>query len=318
MNEEEQIPESAARALKTHQTFHSQESAIKGLTFKPRPNDVIISTAPKSGTTVVQQICHGLRSGGDLNYDEIGLVVPDLAMAYDCGYEDLYALQPFQPQIYKAHFWYEDTPKGAGKYIVVVRKPADTALSLFYFFEDWIFKKGEVSIEDFMKWMWLKNYSPRAHKHPCGTVHHIMSWYPHRLDKNILWLHYEDINDNRRECVRLIAEFLNIGVDNEELQELVTKQSSIEFMREHFTKFDEHVIKHARNEVAGLPRNGGLTGNTGKVRTGVSNGAKNVFPKWIMDEIDAQWNEVITSATGYKTYEDFRSGINKEFNRSFR
>eukprot|EP00210_Caulerpa_lentillifera_P005292 g5056.t1 len=235
MNEEEQIPESVARALKTHQTFHSQESAIRALTFKPGPNDVTLSMAPKSGTTLFQQICHGLRSNGDMNFEEISLVFPHLEMAYDGDYGDLYAPQPYQPQMYKTHFWYDDTPKGAGNELVS---------------------------------------------------------YPHRLEKNVFWLHYEDIIENRRECVRLIAEFLNIGVDNVELQELVTKQSNIEFMREHFTKFDSHVLRNARNEAAGLAKDAGLTGKTGKVRTGVSDGTKDVFPKWIMDEIDAQWNEV--------------------------
>lgn len=54
----------------------------------------------------------------------------------------------------------------------------------------------------------------------------VVSWYPHRLDDNVLWLHYEDLQENLRECVRLIAEFLDIGKDDEELQELVTHQVS--------------------------------------------------------------------------------------------
>jgi len=52
-----------------------------------------------------------------------------------------------------------------------------------------------------------------------------VSWYPQRLDKNVLWLHYEDINRNRHECVRLIAEFLEIEAD-EALIDLITKQVS--------------------------------------------------------------------------------------------
>lgn len=52
----------------------------------------------------------------------------------------------------------------------------------------------------------------------------LVSWYPHRLDENVLWLHYEDLIENLRECVRLIAAFLNIGQDDDALQELVTHQ----------------------------------------------------------------------------------------------
>ena len=32
--------------------------------FAPRPSDVIIATAPKSGTTWVSHICHQIRMGG--------------------------------------------------------------------------------------------------------------------------------------------------------------------------------------------------------------------------------------------------------------
>eukprot|EP00210_Caulerpa_lentillifera_P005293 g5057.t1 len=317
MNQREQIPEALANIMAARSQFITKECIIRGMSFKPGPNDVILSTARKSGTTVVQQICHGLRSGGDMSFEEINLIFPHLEMAYDYGYEDLYAPQSYQPQMYKTHFSYDDTPKGAGKYITIVRKPADTALSAYYFYEDWHFKKGEVSLEDFMKYWWLQRGVPKALRHFSGTVHHIMSWYPHRLDKNVLWLHYEDINKNRRECVRLIAEFLQIGADDEKLQELVTKQSSFEFMKKHSTQFDDHPLKYLRNKAVGLPRDAGLTGNPGKVRNGLSNCAKDVFPQWIMDKIDAQWNEVVTSITGYKTYEDFRDGINKEFSRNF-
>lgn len=50
------------------------------------------------------------------------------------------------------------------------------------------------------------------------------SWYPHRLDENVLWIHFEDLKENLRACVRLVAEFLDIGKEDEKLQELVTRQ----------------------------------------------------------------------------------------------
>ena len=52
----------------------------------------------------------------------------------------------------------------------------------------------------------------------------VASWYPHRLDDNVLWLHYEDMQDNIRECVRLIADFLEIGSGDKTLQELIINQ----------------------------------------------------------------------------------------------
>jgi len=89
-------------------------------------------------------------------------------------------------------------------------------------------------------------------------------------------------------------------------------------MKKHSTKYDGHLLKYGRNEAVGLPRDAGLTGNPGKVRKGVGNVAKDVLPRYILDQIDAQWNAVVTSVTGYKTYEELRTGINKELNRNFK
>lgn len=49
-------------------------------------------------------------------------------------------------------------------------------------------------------------------------------WYPHRLDENVLWLHYEDLKEDLSACVRIIAEFLDIGKDDEELQKTALYQ----------------------------------------------------------------------------------------------
>eukprot|EP00210_Caulerpa_lentillifera_P005284 g5048.t1 len=311
MTEGNQIPEAISRMLLVLSRFRTEKSGTQGFNFKPEPNDVIISTAPKSGTTLVQQICHGLRSGGDMSFGEIDEVIPCIESAYDCLYGDLNAPQSFQPRMYKTHFWYHDTPKGAEK------KPADIALSFYYYCENWLFSKNEVSVAELTKFIWLKLGAPKNYQEFCSAFHHIISWYPHRLDENVLWLHYEDLNKNRRECVRLISEFLNIGVDDKELQELVTKQSSIEFMKKHSTQFNDRPFKHGRNEAVGLAKEAGMSGNPGKVRNGISNSAKDVLPQSVIDQIDAQWNEVVTSVTGYSTYEEFRTGINKELNRKF-
>ena len=40
------------------------------------------------------------------------------------------------------------------------------------------------------------------------------SWYPRRGNDDVLWLHYEDLHADRHAAVRLIADFLGIGVDD--------------------------------------------------------------------------------------------------------
>lgn len=41
-------------------------------------DDVFIATYPTIGTTWMQQLCHGLRSQGDMGFDDISIVVPYL------------------------------------------------------------------------------------------------------------------------------------------------------------------------------------------------------------------------------------------------
>ena len=70
--------------------------------------------------STICQICHGLRTGGSMDFDEISLVIPHIELAHDAGYTDLDKEQVAQPRMYKTHFWYDPTPKGA-RYIYVAR-----------------------------------------------------------------------------------------------------------------------------------------------------------------------------------------------------
>ena len=44
--------------------------------YRPRPSDIVISPYGKCGTTWLQQTFHTLRTGGDMDFDDISRVVP--------------------------------------------------------------------------------------------------------------------------------------------------------------------------------------------------------------------------------------------------
>jgi len=92
---------------------------------------------------------------------------------------------------------------------------------------------------------------------------------------------------------------------------------SLEFMKKHSTKFDDHPSKLKRNEVAGLPRMAGLFGKNLKVRAGCVNCGKDELCASTAEKIEQKWYEIVTSATGCKTYDEMREGINQELNRKF-
>ena len=71
---------------------------------------------------------HGLRSRGDMSFEEIDDVVVNMEFSTDVI--DIYEKQPFQPQMYKTHFPYDLCPKGFTKYIVVTRCKSEQAVHL--------------------------------------------------------------------------------------------------------------------------------------------------------------------------------------------
>jgi hypothetical protein len=75
----------------------TEEGVSRGLSFKPRSDDVFVVTPPKCGTTWMQQILHQLRSGGDMSFDDIYDVIPYIELAYHTEI-DLEAEHEYEPR----------------------------------------------------------------------------------------------------------------------------------------------------------------------------------------------------------------------------
>ena len=144
------LPRDIADMRSRARVMFTPESYAAGHAYKADSTDVIISTYPKCGTTLMQQIVHGLRTGGDMDFGEITEVVPWLETSLDMGV-DVYALQKARPHAFKSHQSWENVPKGA-KYIYIMRDPKDVAVSFFYFFEGWMFETGTISFDEFLVW----------------------------------------------------------------------------------------------------------------------------------------------------------------------
>ncbi|MCI0551259.1 MAG: hypothetical protein L0287_09910, partial [Anaerolineae bacterium] len=98
-----------------------------------------------------------------------------------------------------------------------------------------------------------------------------------------------------------VADFIGIPLD-EELREIVLRQSEIKFMQEHKDQFEDHIIRKARSAAMQLP----LDGRLNKVRNGQVGESKKVVPDEITKELDILWQNEITSKIGLNSYEDLR------------
>ena len=212
--------------------------------------------------------------------------------------------QGFTPRAFKTHCWYDHCPKADGvKYIVVVRDPHDVALSFFSFFEGWFFQPGEVSLDEFVRGFWLARGVPSSPLNNASYFHHLLSWWAHRADPNVLFLFYEDLKADLAGHVARICAFLSLD-DAEARCKLAVDHSSFAFMSAHGSHFDERHSKIARNAACGLPEDAGLRNS--KVRAGESGAGRPALSTELAAEIDARWKEVVGGETGCTSYAELR------------
>lgn len=296
------LPQAASRATtvagirRRMAGFATREGLRKGRNFQLRPTDVVISTYPKAGTTLMQQIVHGLRTGGDMDFGEITEVVPWLELAHDLGL-DLNLAPRAEPRAFKTHLDWNSTPKG-GRYIHVVRDPADSLVSFFHFFSGWVFEAGSVSIEDFaLEYVLQGSRSGRY-------WNHLASWWPRRLDPDTLWLCFEDIVADLHAAAARVAAFLGFGPDHPNV-EIATRQASIDFMRRHGAKFDDNLVRRARNAACGLAADAAST----KVRAGRVGDSKAELTPAVHEAWEREWRRIVAPATGHGSYAELRRAV---------
>ena len=280
----------------------TEEGIIHGLSFKPRPDDVFVVTPPKCGTTWMQQIVHQLRSGGDMSFDEISDVVPHLEFAYDTGI-DIEAEQDFQPRCYKTHSWYPHCPKGA-KYIVIYREPCAAFYSNFNFLRGVFFQPEEISLSEFVRDFILVLKAPKTKAEYSSYFHHLVSWWEHRNDSNVLFLFFEDMKDDLESVVRRVAAF--IGIQDEKRIKKAVEMSSFEFMKQHVGKFSDATLIRCRKNACGIPDGAFLS----KVVTGSATKGREMMDDITKNKIQEQWLEVVAKETGFQDYSELRTAFN--------
>lgn len=289
-------PTTLAELRERQKRMLTEEGLRRALAFQPQPTDVIITPYAKSGTTWVQQIVHGLRTRGDMNFDEITSVIPWLEMAHDLGM-DVERPQVAQPRAFKSHLSWELVPKGA-RYIYVIRDPKDVVVSMYHFMAGWWFESEAISLAVFAREQFLQA------KRPTSYWAHVRSWWPHRHDPNVLFLCYEDMKQDLPRTVQRIAAFIGCALDDE-LLDIVVRQSSLEFMRTHKQHFDDHLIREARDAVCGLPAGG----DSSKVRTGNVGDHTRELPSEVIAELDRRWQEEIEATLSFSSYAALRAAL---------
>jgi hypothetical protein len=292
------VPQNLEEYRVARQNFFTKEGWRAGQEFQPRPTDVLISPFGKSGTTWLQQIVHGLRTRGSMDFGEITEMTPWVEQAYDIGW-DLEADQIADPRAFKSHMSWYDIPKG-GRYICSIRDPYDVTKSYYRFHEGWWFERDSISLETFTHDMIISN--PEAK----GYFYHLVSWLEQQDNQDVLLLCFENLKADLPTAVKAIARFMEIDLDSD-LLDIVLRQSSKEFMLEHQSQFDAHPIQ-AHFERRGVTP---AVLGTSKVTRGAGNNERYRLSSELKGELDAVWDKVITQRFGFKDYSELRTAIAK-------
>lgn len=263
--------------------------------WRPRPTDVVIAPYGKCGTTWLQQIFHTLRTGGDMDFDDISRVVPWIETSVVAGI-DIEAPQRAEPRGFKSHLAHDALPPGA-KAIVSLRDPKDALVSFYRFMEGWFFEPGAVSIEEFSA-MYLERTVVGSY------WGHLLSWWKVRHDPNVLLLSYEHMIAEPDAAIRRVAEFCGLPTDAERLA-LAREQSSIDFMLAHKDRYDDAILRRVSETRCNLPPGS----DSAKVRKGGVGGHKAELPRDIAAAMDAKWRETVTPVTGHADYASLEAAL---------
>lgn len=209
--------------------YFSPELVRSALQYKPRHDDVFIATYPKSGTTWLQHIGYLIFHDGvsPPNSLEFYRTTPFLEMF---GAEDVVKMK--RPGLIKTHLPYWLVPKSPdAKYVCVFRNPKDACVSFFYHTKGFVaYDFAEGKFEDYFD-LYVEGENDFGE-----YFDHVLSWYVHRHDRNVLFLHYEDLKTDPRTQILKLAAFLGEKyhrtlVEKPEVLERVINFSSMEYMK---------------------------------------------------------------------------------------
>ncbi|GFT34640.1 hypothetical protein NPIL_391451, partial [Nephila pilipes] len=158
--------------------------------YVPHDDDIIIASYPKTGTTWLNYIVMQIVSKGEMYPDFDDCFIKYVPFLEASGTSVLDKME--KPRMYKHHFPYNMVQKNSkAKYLYSYRRPEDTAISYYHFLTSLnSYPPGfDTYFENFLSGnIGYGNY-----------FDHVLSYYAHKNDENVLLVSYEKLLLNRRD-----------------------------------------------------------------------------------------------------------------------
>lgn len=298
--EDDRLRNCVGRTEMRHHSSSSLESFAMEKTFKPRPSDIIISTPPKTGTTLMQQMCHQIRTGGDMDFEDIYYVVP-----WTCHFGDLKqdpnADQRAEPRCFKSHQAPSALYGAKCKYIYTIRNPEKAYVSFYSFLKTLGVLPEEMDIDTFVQKIVVKGTD-----YPPLFDFYVEYWKCAHLTDMVLLLKFEDIIAKKERTIREVANFMGVKCDDALIKK-VDQLTSIEVMNDpaHSSKFDGSVT----NDIIAKNATNAQHLKIAKRATDGSHHKKYKLSKETLKLIESEWKKKVFAATGCKDYEDYSAKL---------
>jgi len=202
------------------------------LDFDYRPDDILIVTYPRSGTTWMQMILYQLKTNGKMDFDHISQVCPWLERTIFSkriiSKEEIESID--SPRIFKSHLQYRFFLNANCRFIYVIRNCMDVAVSYYNLYKSHL--KFEGTFDNFF----YNYFIPGKIKYG-SWFKHVAGWWHNRNDKNILFIKYEELTNDFETSIQKIMKFSRLTVPKMKMPEIL-KKCNFSFMKQHEQKFD--------------------------------------------------------------------------------
>lgn len=182
-------------------TPHFSDEVVQSVVdYEAQPGDVFIVSYPKCGTTWLQHILYSIFTDG-VSQDRLDFFLRMPFLERQGAEAAMYCRKP---GAFKTHLQFGKNPYSTdAKYIYIIRNPYDCCVSFYYHYKNIAVLKFEKATFDEFFEMFLDGNVVFG-----DYFDHLMSWYPHRNDPNVLFLTYEGLKKDTKAEIMKIAEFL--------------------------------------------------------------------------------------------------------------
>lgn len=288
---------------------------LQALKWRPRPSDIIVLTAPKTGTSWLQHMLHLIKTGGDdVAFDDVYEVAPWIDFAWEMG-QDLDADQRGGTRVFKSHGIISRVHEGC-KYVVTIRNPVAMLKSLY------LFAASKDEAAPFIGSLFLSDINV-FYKCPLwqdgldmsggeSFFRSYVEFYKCRHCPTVCLLIFEQMQKDLRGTITKMCDFMGVA-PTPSLIDKVAEKSSLQWMTAHASKFDDHMIYDKQVELGRYsfmlnpPASKVLLKpTTADARSKAEPNAKT------LQALRADWKRYVTPETGFETYEDMVEALQKE------